>query len=474
MGDSPAQIVTIDSHSGIALVSQIEHQIRAKVDSGALTMGARLPSIRRLSHSCSVSTATVVDAYNRLVASGYLEARRASGFFVGPRNVARRPGALFAVTDFPVGSSAALLRAYEETPFNIHAGSGWLPENWLFGDGVKAAMRAVSRTSGGHLVGYGHPYGYPPLRQAIVRQLATQGIEAHPDQVILTTGASHALMLLINLLVRPGETVLCDDPAYGNLIALLRQRDARIIGVPRTPQGPDTEALARLALEHRPKVFFTSSALQNPTGTSCGPSVAYRILQTAERCDFLIVEDDIFSDLQEHPTQSLASLDGLRRVIYVQSFSKSIAPSLRVGYVACEPGLAKAFLQWKAYASLSTSELNERIVVSILAQGNHRKHLDHLRSRLQHAQESVCLGFRNAGMRVFHEPQGGMFVWARFERDDLDSEAVVLEALRNGIVLSPGSTYAVDGRPSPWFRFNAARSDDAQLYRFLERVAAKA
>lgn len=472
MSSTPAQFMALAPSSPTPLVTQIERAIRTKVDSGVLRVGARLPSIRGMSRDCGVSTATVIDAYNRLVAGGYLEARRASGYFVASRVVAGI-STVHAACDLPTGSVAALLRAYEEAPFDVHAGSGWLPEEWLYDQGVKFGLRAVSRAAGAHLVRYGHPYGYRPLRQMITRQLAAHGLEIAPEQVVLTAGASQALTLLVCLLVKPGETVFCDDPGYSNLIALLKQSGAKIVGVPRTPSGPDLVTLEQLAAIHRPKVFFTSTALQNPTGTSYTPAVAFQVLKVADQNDFLIVEDDIFADLQDAPTQTLAGLDGLRRVIYVQSFSKSIAPSLRVGYIACGSAMAAAVLKAKIYSSLSTSEINERIVLAILSEGHHRKHLELLRRRLERAQHTVCAGLKSAGMRLFHEPGGGMFVWASFERD-VDIPATLQLAARRGIVLSPGNTYTVDGAMSPWFRFNVARSDDARLYRFLESASSKA
>lgn len=465
-------IVALDPEADTPLVTQIESQLRTLVDQRVLNAGARLPSIRALARQCRVSTATVVDAYNRLVAAGYLEARHGSGYSVALRAPTRRQVALRSRTPMLIDSVRALMRAYDESPMQLHVGCGWLPESWLDDAGVKLGLRTVARSAGPQLVRYGNPLGYLPLRQQIQISLAARGIEATPEQIVTTAGASEALQLAMKVLVKSGDTVICDDPAYSNLILLLKHYGLTVIGVPRTPSGPDVAAMERLVTARRPKVFFTSPTFQNPTGTSYGPAAAFRVLQLAEQHDFMIVEDDIFAELRDPPSQTLAALDQLHRVIYIQSYSKSISPSLRVGYLAADAELAEPLISLKTLHSLATSELSERMVFAILTGGGHRKHVQRLRDRLARAQEEVADSLQSAGMRIFHRADGGMFLWAAFD-GSVDPAKVLLRAADEGIVLAPGRLYSVDGLPSPWYRFNVAHSNDPRLYRFLEGVPRK-
>src|SRR5262249_9214757 len=155
------------------------------------------------------------------------------------------------------------------------------------------------------------------------------------SQILLTQGASQGLELVIRHLLKPGDAALVDDPGYYNMFGNLRLQGVEMLAVPRNPDGPDIAVLEQLASAHRPQGYFIQSVMQNPTNTSMSPHVAFKVLQTAERHNFTVVEDDIFCDLQVKATPRLATLDQLNRVIYVRSFSKTLSGSLRVGFVAC-------------------------------------------------------------------------------------------------------------------------------------------
>jgi DNA-binding transcriptional MocR family regulator len=179
--------------------------------------------------------------------------------------------------------------------------------------GIRQSLSALARKNGTHLLEYGDPFGYLPLREHLALTLSELGIAASASQLVLTQGTSQALDLIMRHFVKPGDAVLVDDPGYYNLFGNLRLHGARLVGVTRNAHGPDVAALEELAKEHRPRIYFTQSAMQNPTGTDMSPHVAFRVLQLAEKFDFLVVEDDIFCDLQTRKTPRLAALDQLNR-----------------------------------------------------------------------------------------------------------------------------------------------------------------
>jgi len=168
----------------------------------------------------------------------------------------------------------------------------------------------LARKNGAYLLEYGHAFGYLPLREHLALMLAGLGITAHPGQIVLTQGTSQALELVIRYLLKPGDSALVDDPGHYNMFGNLRLQGAEMLPVPRNPDGPDVAILEKLAA-HRPKVYFTQSVMQNPTGTDMIPNVAFKVLQAAERHNFTVVEDDIFCDLQVKTTARLATLDQL-------------------------------------------------------------------------------------------------------------------------------------------------------------------
>lgn len=467
-------MISVDPDSSTPLVMQIMRSVIAEIDRGRLAEGARLPSVRRLAAQCGVSTLTISNAYNRLVAEGYLDARRASGYFVAARRAERpKASARETVLDASIDSLWLLQRVYEENSPLLKAGCGWLPESLLFTDGVKQGLSAVAKKPNGAVARYGSPLGYAPLRRAIQLQLAQREIDCDPEHIVLTHGASQALDLAMRCLLRHGDVVLVDDPGYCNLYPTLHALGARIVGVERTRQGPDVASLAALAERHRPKLFFTNTSLHNPTGTNCSAATLYQVLRLAEQHDFHIVEDDIFAGFAEEPAPCIASLDQLRRVIHVGSFSKTISPSLRVGYLACEGELAQRILRLKMASGLTSSELTEQIVHSILVEGQFRLHLARLREKLGQAQKSVCDGLTAAGLTLFHRPTGGMFLWARFAAER-DVPEIVRQAAARGIMLAPGHLFRPDQSATPWLRFNVTHADDPRLYRFLEGVSRRA
>jgi DNA-binding transcriptional MocR family regulator len=464
-------MIPLDPASPQPLVRQVYDALLADISTGRRPAGERLPSVRKLAQACGISTMTATNAYQRLVAEGHVEARPASGYYVAAslmdKSQRRRPFQGRTSVD----SLWLLKHVYEDDRALRNAGCGWVPPEWLYADGVRRAMAALARKAPTGLARYGTPYGYLPLRQQIQILLGQRGIEAAPHQIVMTHGASQALLLVAKCLLQPGDVVLVDEPGSTNLFAMLRSMGLKLVGVERTLQGPNLAALQSLQQRHRAKAFFTTSNLHNPTGSQISPAVAYQLLRLAEQMDFTLVDNEAMAGLEPPGSTCLARLDQLRRVIHVGSFSKTVSPSLRVGFVACSEEMGEKIIFQKMVSSLTTSELNEKLLLAVLVDGHYRTHLQRLAERLQQAQQAVCRGLQAAGMQLFMEPAGGAFLWARFERGDVDMRALAQRAIAHGFLLAPGDLFRSDLRPAPWLRFNVGYADDAQLYRFLEREA---
>jgi DNA-binding transcriptional MocR family regulator len=452
----------------LPLVEQITGYVRARIDERALRAGTRMPSIRQFAVENRVSKFTVVEAYDRLVAQGYLESRRGSGFYVRERPQPVRGTPSPAPTSTRIDVVWLLRHLYDGNGASdvLLAGSGCLPEDWLDAALLQAALRTIARREPGALTGYGVPQGYAPLRKLLQVQLAELEIDAAPENLVLTAGASQALDLVARYFLQPGDPVLVDDPGYYVLFGRLAAMGMRLIGVPRNAEGVDVARLESLVREHRPKLFVTNSVLHNPTATSLTAAAAFRILRLAEEHDFYIVEDDVYADLHPGRAHRIASLDQLNRVLYVGSVSKTLGAGLRVGWVAAQRDLARDLTDQKMLASLTTPELGERLVYQVLAEGYYRKHVDHLRARLARALEPAIRNLERAGLTLFHEPAAGLFLWARAGEHD-DAEALAAEAERQGIVLAPGSLFSPSQARSPWMRFHVACSASAKLARFF-------
>ena len=306
-----------DPNLGMPLVRQFYEALAAQIDKGQLKPGSKLPSVRQQAREAGVSTMTVTNAYGRLVAENYIEARAGSGYYVtsAPPPALQRRKPFVGRTS--VDSLWLLQRVYEDDSTLLNAGCGWIRPDWLHIDGVRQALASLARKKSAGLASYGTPQGYLPLRQHIETLLAQRSIQAPAHQIVLTHGASQALAMAGRALLQPRDVALVDAPGSTNFFATLRSLDLRLAGVERRVDGPDVQALEALVQRHRPKVFFTTMHLHNPTGSSCSPTVAYQILRLAEQYDFRIVENDVMAGLEPPGLPNLASLDQLKRVIYV-------------------------------------------------------------------------------------------------------------------------------------------------------------
>lgn len=459
----------LNPQSAIPLVVQIVEGFSSLIQSGNLRPGSKAPSIRQFAHAHGVSVYTVVDAYDRLVALGFLVSRPHSGFFVRKRDIsALQP--LGTSPDDAMGynfdSMWYLRQVFENRALRMKPGCGWLPGNWLFEEGLRRSLRSLAANPV-DLGGYGEPKGYGPLRQLVRDVLAEQEIAISADQVLLTQGSTQAMDLVARRWVRPGDVVLVDDPGYPNLLFSLRFLGARLIGVPRTPAGYDLAALEALVMEHQPKVFFTQPRLQSPTGSVASLAHLHRVVQLAEQHQFTVVENGIYADLDPEPRASLASLDQLQRVVYIGSFSKTISPNIRVGFMAAPARMVEDFAQLKMISGLTSSELGERLAYGALVDGRWRKHLRSLRERLAQAHQRVAQRLDSMGFELFCEPKAGLFLWARHPSLTNATE-LAYKAAEQDILLGPGHLFAPDLQPSPWLRFNVAFTEEPPVLAFLQ------
>lgn len=448
------------------LADQLAAWLALRIDEHALKPGTRLPSIRAFADESKVSRSTVVETYDRLIAAGYAESRRGSGFFVRARKAHAAPSR--AVASAHSIDVVWLLRSMlRQAPAIDHPGAGLLPATWLDGDLVSSAVRAVGRTTGDALLNYGVPEGYLPLRNQLAQRLMQQDIGAGPEQIVTTNGVTHGIDLIARHFLAPGDTVFVEDPAWYLMFARFAAFGARIVGVPRGMDGPDTTVLANLLTRHKPKLFVIGSVLHNPTSTSISAANAHRLLKLAEQYNFTIVEDDVYGDLHPGRALRLAALDQLKRVIYLGGFSKTLAASLRAGYIAAAPEIAAQLADLKMLTGLTTPELTERVLTRILAEGHYRRHVERVRGKLDAARDRTARALEKMGVRLFTEPAVGIFMWADFGRD---TNAIAVAGAEQGILCAPGSLFSPTQLPSTWMRVSAAASLNPQAMRFLSRA----
>jgi DNA-binding transcriptional MocR family regulator len=445
--------------------------IRAKVAGRGLTAGDRLPSIRSLAAAMAVSPSTVVEAYDRLAAEGLIRARRGSGFYVSP--TVASPLALAEVEPRrdravdPFWVSRQSLDADAAVP---KPGCGWLPPDWMPDAALRRAVRALARAEEGVLTNYGTTGGSLALRRLLLTRLAEDAIAASLDQLVLTGSGTQATDLVCRFLLRPGDTVLVDDPCYFNFRALLLAHQVRILGVPYTPSGPDVARFEQILGAERPRLYITNSALHNPTGATLSLQAAHRLLTAAAAHDLTIIEDDIFGDFEPEPSPRLAALDGLTRVIRIGSFSKTLSASVRCGYIAARADWVEHLVDLQVATSFGgPSPFATEIIARVLAGGSYRKHMEELRQKLARARREVARKLQALGLEPWLMPRGGFFLWCRLAGGQ-DATQVARAALDEGVVLAPGNVFSLSQTASNFLRFNVAQMSDPRIWDVMRRA----
>ena len=463
------------STAGIGGNTRIEGVMAAisdRIASRSLVPGARLPSVRGFAKTMQVSVSTVVEAYERLAAEGMIRSRPGSGFYVCgslPPLSLTETGARSDRNVDPLWISRQSLEVSDDV---LKPGCGWLPPSWLPQTALRRAMRTLARGDIGTLANYGTPLGLPPLRQLLARRLSEHGINAPPDQIMLTESGTQAIDLLCRFLLEPGDTVLVDDPCYFNFHALLRAHRANVVSVSFTPTGPDIELFGQALERHKPRLYITNSAIHNPTGAAISPVTAHRLLKLADAFGLIIIEDDIFADFETVPAPRLAAYDGLDRVIHIGSFSKTLSASVRCGFIATKPDWIDGLVDLKVASSFSCGQLSAELVYVALKDGGYRKHVEALRVRLAKTMAEVSARLEAIGIVPWLKPQAGMFLWCRLP-EGLDAADVARACLAEGIILAPGNAFSVSDTAGRFMRFNVAQATDARIFAVLEAAMGK-
>lgn len=447
--------------------------IRARLVNQALAPGDRLPSIRRLAANMSVAPSTVVEAYDRLTAEGLVRSRRGSGFYVTGTGLP--PMALAAageMRDPAVDPFWVSRQSLDADPAALRPGCGWLPADWMPHASLRRGLRTLARADEATLADYGATRGSPVLRRLLAGRFAGEGLDVTPGQLLLTPSGTQAVDLVCRLLLRAGDTVLVDDPCYFNFRTLLRAHQVRIVGVPYTRSGPDLDAFAAVLAETRPRLYLTNSAIHNPTGATPTAQTVHRLLALASAHDLTIVEDDIFAEFEHEPSPRLAMLDGLRQVVRIGSFSKTISASIRCGYVAARTDWIEALVDLQIATGFGgPSPVAAGIVADVLLGGGYRRHMEALRHRLTRARHDTAHRLEPLGIRPWLMPRGGFYLWCQLP-DGLDSTAIAQAALAEGVVLAPGNVFSVSGDAAGFLRFNVAQAEDPRIYEVLARAMA--
>ena len=335
----------------------------------------------------------------------------------------------------------------------------------------------------GSVLQYGPTQGYKPLREATVELMRARHIASTAEQVLVTSGSQQGLDLVARVLLDPGDVVLMELPSYTGAITAFRNVGASLVGVRQEPDGVDLEHLDRTAARlrsegRRVKALYLVPNFQNPTGLLLSLKKRLAVLDWANRWDVLIVEDDPYRDLYfpdvagENDTRPMAADDPERRVIYLSSFSKTLAPGFRVAWVNAPAAIGSKLEIAKQAEDLCTGAFDQRVVYEACRRNLFDTHLAKLRAHYQHKRDTMVAAIerRLHGHVTWLAPRGGFFLWVALG-DDLTSAEVMPRAQKRGVIYVDGSAFFVDGSGKQFMRLSFSAPSPERIDDGVSRLA---
>jgi GntR family transcriptional regulator / MocR family aminotransferase len=476
--------------ASLPLYARLAELISAEIRRGRLGPGARLPSSRALSRALRKNRNTVVAAYDELAAGGWIVTRPAGGTFVSdrlpdvtPRRSTRRGGPACVTRPGFELARLELEPAWSGSEPGSLGLFGGIPDLRLLpiADLARAYRRALRASARSHL-DYAEPAGTLRLRSAVTELLRTRrGLALDTENVLVTRGSQMALDLLARALIRPGDRVAVEELGYQPAWNALRQAGAELVFVPVDEDGLDVDALAR-ELERAPlRAIYLTPHHQYPTTAVLSPGRRMLLLELAQRERIAILEDDYDHEFHYdgRPPAPLASADNAGVVAYVGTFSKILAPGVRLGFVAAPEALIATLRVRRSLVDRQGDHVLEAAVAELIEDGILPRHVRRMR-RVYHARRDafVRLLTRHLGDTLsFQAPAGGMALWAR-AAPGVDVRRWAERGRRRGVEFISGDRYASADAPASrlrrfghCLRLGFPRYDERELELAVRRMA---
>ena len=329
--------------------------------------------------------------------------------------------------------------------------------------------------SGNKNLQYGMTPGYMPLREAISGRIASKGIQAKPESILITTGSQQAIDLFSRIMLSPGDIVLTENPTFLAAVQAFESYEAVVIGVDGDKDGMDPEDLERKLKQHQPKFIYVVPTFSNPAGKVWSNERRQALLDLAYQYNALILEDDPYGDLQFQPDEVYTPIAAMDRektqVVYTGSFSKTVVPSLRVGWVTGPAQVIGLMSQIKEAADLMSSPLTQQALYHLMQGMDLDAHIRMLSGKYAQHMNIMqdYLKTLDPNLVSWVEPKGGMFIWVRVH-ESINATDLLAKVLEHGVAFIPGAPFYVENPQHNTLRLNFTHSSPEKIAIGMERL----
>jgi 2-aminoadipate transaminase len=482
-----SSFIQLERNTSVPLYQQICQALREAILSGALPEGMRLPTERALAHELGINRTTVMNAYHELASEGLIEGHVGRGTLVKRSYLNQdhatpeedAPSWLLGLAegeDAVLGPDARVLSEMSslgERKEIISLASSMpatdlLPAGLLqsiFNDGLQQARQSA--------LGYCPVEGLQSLRREIAARMRKHGVAVETRNILILSGATQGIGLIGRFMLNPGDEVVVEVPTYLGAVQTFRALGARVIGVPTDTDGLRVDLLEAILARRRPRFIYTLPTFQNPTGFVMSPERRRRLLLLAKRYQIPILEDDPYREIYfegEEPLP-LKALDTHGYVLYLSTFSKTLAPGLRVAWLAAPDPMIERLSLHKQIFDLNTNALSQWAVAELLQRDLLDDHLVLLRDRYRHKRDIMMQAIAKhwpTSVRISH-PKGGFHLWCRLP-GEMRARQLLREAAQEGVAFVIGEPFHVDGGGQQHIRLSFASAAEEQIEDGIRRI----
>lgn len=483
LSHNPTLGLRLDRGMEVPLFRQISQGIRRGILAGELKAGLHLPPERLLARALGVNRSTVLSAYRELKDEGLVEGHVGRGTWVLPSpSTTPQPPSAWQPSPGPRLSAISdpLIRDLldSENPDTVSFALGVPAPELVPVQSLAEILARLPAEVGNELALHSPTEGVPALREALAGYLEERGIPALPREVLITAGSQQGLDLVARVFLAAEDTVLVEEPTYLGALQVFRRAGVRLVGVPVDEEGLQVETLEPILARVRPRLLYTQPTFQNPTGAQMSLPRRKRLLELAWRHQLPILEEDVYGDIRyEGPTlPSLRALDSSGQVLQVGSFSKTLCPGLRIGWLNGPASAIRQLAVARQTVDLHTATMNQWVVQRFLSEGLLTRHVEKIRPEYaarRNALLEALAPLARLGLS-WTRPQGGYYVWCRLP-DDIPLPRLAAEAAREGVAFLPGTVCSADGSTTRHLRLNFTalpperlREGVARLFRALQ------